>query len=345
MTEKGSFRERTIRNISCLYCTDKLLEPFFFSETPCDEWGMLVCPSCGRWYPLWGGIIEVLSDDKIDWATRKKFWDALLEKGYAPVPGVSFDTSFDMTFRSGNYGFSDDMVNVYDDIAVRTPFWQRVEGHFVGKWFKALEMMKGKGTIFEAACGSGRMTEKFSAAGFNIVGIDITFKMIEKAHAKAVKAGLAENIVYIVADAEKLPFPGKMFDACIFCGFLHHLDTPLNALKEISRVLKKGGMVLGMDNHSSSMRWLFDIMMKIVPLWKEEGGTHQTISIPVLNEWGGLSGIKFTAVPYCYVPPHLYRLTGEAGGNKIFDWTNRVFQKNRYLKNMGGLLDIEGVVS
>jgi SAM-dependent methyltransferase len=44
-------------------------------------------------------------------------------------------------------------------------------------------------------------------------------------------------------DREPLPFPDEQFDAIFFCHVLEHLLYPLNALAELQRVLKPGGLV------------------------------------------------------------------------------------------------------
>jgi SAM-dependent methyltransferase len=44
-------------------------------------------------------------------------------------------------------------------------------------------------------------------------------------------------------DRESLPFPDAQFDAIFFCHVLEHLLYPMNALTELQRVLKPGGLV------------------------------------------------------------------------------------------------------
>jgi SAM-dependent methyltransferase len=44
-------------------------------------------------------------------------------------------------------------------------------------------------------------------------------------------------------DREPLPFPDAQFDAIFFCHVLEHLIYPMNALTELQRVLKPGGLV------------------------------------------------------------------------------------------------------
>lgn len=60
----------------------------------------------------------------------------------------------------------------------------------------------------------------------------------------------------IVGDAnKKLPFKDKEFDATIFAGVIQYLKNYENSLKEINRILKKGGvLILATVNRRSSLR-------------------------------------------------------------------------------------------
>src|SRR5438874_1271157 len=45
----------------------------------------------------------------------------------------------------------------------------------------------------------------------------------------------------VVADAHRLPFPDAVFSGVVMLDVLHHLERPIEFLKEASRVLKPGG--------------------------------------------------------------------------------------------------------
>jgi len=47
----------------------------------------------------------------------------------------------------------------------------------------------------------------------------------------------------VVADAHRLPFPNELFSGIVMLDVLHHLERPIEFLKEASRALKPGGHI------------------------------------------------------------------------------------------------------
>ncbi len=71
----------------------------------------------------------------------------------------------------------------------------------------------------------------------NLVCLDLAEEMLKRAQAK----GFEGNIDYICADIANTRFDNETFDAVVcYSSFPHFQDKP-GALKEINRVLKKGG--------------------------------------------------------------------------------------------------------
>lgn len=92
----------------------------------------------------------------------------------------------------------------------------------------------------------------------SLTGIDLTPRAIAYARRHLAAQGLASRIE--VGDAESLPFPDASFDIVYSWGVLHHSpDTP-QAVREVHRVLKPGGLAKVMIYHSRSltgyMLWL-----------------------------------------------------------------------------------------
>lgn len=100
-----------------------------------------------------------------------------------------------------------------------------------------------KSKVLDVACGTGE-TACFLAETFGceVVGIDVSHVMIEKAKKKAKMRGLEGRTTFILADAHELPFPDNTFDVVISECTLCLLNKEV-ALKEMVRVVKPNGCV------------------------------------------------------------------------------------------------------
>jgi ubiquinone/menaquinone biosynthesis C-methylase UbiE len=91
-------------------------------------------------------------------------------------------------------------------------------------------------TVLELGCGTGVFTRYFAESRCELVAIDISPDLLERARSRL---GLSE-VRLRVEDAEQLSFADATFDRVVGSSVLHHLDLQ-RALAEIYRVLKPGG--------------------------------------------------------------------------------------------------------
>ena len=118
-------------------------------------------------------------------------------------------------------------------------FWKS-EKLLIDKYFKP------KSKTFDIGCGSGRTAIALAQSGYEVIGIDITPKMIETAKTIALSKNI--DIDYVVGDATNLKFPENYFDGSIFAnnGWVQipGKENRQKALNEIYRVLKPGGYLI-----------------------------------------------------------------------------------------------------
>ena len=112
------------------------------------------------------------------------------------------------------------------------------------------------GRLLDLGCGPGYLSIEIVKLNknMNIIGVDLCEKLIEMARGNAAKAGLSDRLRFEVGDAAKLRFGNASFDMALSTGMLHSLKDPLRVLKEMYRLLKKGGTAWIYDPASVSSK-------------------------------------------------------------------------------------------
>lgn len=118
--------------------------------------------------------------------------------------------------------------------------------------------------VLDVATGTGWTARRVAARGAAVTGVDLGADLIEVAKAAAAEARL--KIDFQVADAEKLPFEDRRFDAVIStCGVMFVRD-PRAAAAELARVCKKGGQIgLTTWPAGGTIDGLFKVMKPYMP--------------------------------------------------------------------------------
>lgn len=104
--------------------------------------------------------------------------------------------------------------------------------------------------VLDVAGGTGDLTRYFSRLvgpkGFVILS-DINSSMLEVGRDRLLDQGYSDNIRYVQANAECLPFADNSFD-CITIAFgLRNVTDKDAALRSLTRVLKPGGRLLVLE--------------------------------------------------------------------------------------------------
>jgi len=104
-------------------------------------------------------------------------------------------------------------------------------------------LRKGERTL-DAGVGTGRFAQPLQARGREVIGIDVSSRMLRRARDKG-----TENLVR--ADVCNLPFRDSVFDTTISIHVLHLISTWKCALQEIGRVTKRNFMSVAFSKEES----------------------------------------------------------------------------------------------
>jgi demethylmenaquinone methyltransferase/2-methoxy-6-polyprenyl-1,4-benzoquinol methylase len=101
--------------------------------------------------------------------------------------------------------------------------------------------------VLDVAGGTGDLTAKISTLVGDqgqIVLSDINASMLQVGRCRLLDKGIFNNIRFIQADAEQLPFTNNYFDRIIIGFGLRNVTNKENALQSMYRILKPGGRLI-----------------------------------------------------------------------------------------------------
>lgn len=122
------------------------------------------------------------------------------------------------------------------------------------KIIAGLELKNGD-KVLEVGCGNGYYLSLLNRLGIDLslTGIDI-----DELALKDAKKFINDNKVKVImADASKIPFPGKTFDKIVMSEVIEHVMDEETVLKEVNRVLKKDG-ILALTTNNIDYPFLWD---------------------------------------------------------------------------------------
>lgn len=139
---------------------------------------------------------------------------------------------------------------------------------------------KGK-KFLEIGCGLGYFSNKASRLGAKVSGIDIGPKLV------AINKKLTPNGKFMVSSASKLSFKDESFDVVLSTEVIEHVENQKAALKEMSRVLKRNG-ILVITTPNRIFKPLFDFLswIRIRPYHGNENWIYSWDMVRIMSQNG-----------------------------------------------------------
>jgi ubiquinone/menaquinone biosynthesis C-methylase UbiE len=140
----------------------------------------------------------------------------------------------------------------------------------------------------DIGAGTGFITEELVKKGLKIIAVDQSQAMLDEMKKKF---GQNDSIEYRIGDFNNLPIQNETVDYVFANMYLHHVDSPQEAVEEMVRKLKPGGKVVitDMDEHEFEFlrkeqhdRWL-GFNREDIELWFKKAGL-KNVSIDCVGE-------------------------------------------------------------
>ena len=91
-----------------------------------------------------------------------------------------------------------------------------------------------EGIVLDLGCGTGAMTERLAAFGYDMIGVDNSEDMLELAMEKRVQSG--QDILYLLQDMREFELYGTVRAAVSVCDSVNYITDP-EELKEVFRLV------------------------------------------------------------------------------------------------------------
>jgi SAM-dependent methyltransferase len=115
--------------------------------------------------------------------------------------------------------------------------------------------------ILDAGCGSGTKSAHLAMRGFQVVGVDISERILETGRANLDNSGLSDRVTLQLADLTAMSFNDGAFRGVLCWGVLMHVPEVEKAIAELARVTRPGGTIVISEGNRYSiqavgLRWL-----------------------------------------------------------------------------------------
>lgn len=136
-------------------------------------------------------------------------------------------------------------------------------------WTLDLVVLDDATRLLDLGCGNGAYLRRLREAGVPAVGCDLSFGILP----------VGEHAELVNADAMVLPFRGDSFDVVLAPHMLYHVPDLSKAVREIRRVLRRGGTLVAVSNGQNHIRSLTrlieDSVREATPGWEMQSqATH-----------------------------------------------------------------------
>lgn len=134
---------------------------------------------------------------------------------------------------------------------------------------KLLQMVSviGKEVLLDIATGGGHTANAFAPLVKNITAVDLTPEMLNAAQ-NFIKGNGHQNVQFLQADAEDLPFSDESFDIVTCRIAPHHFPHVNQFINEVYRVLRTNGQFL-LDDNVVPEEDIFDEFYNTIEKWRD----------------------------------------------------------------------------
>ena len=161
---------------------------------------------------------------------------------------------------------------------------------------------QARGEVLEIGIGSGLNLPYYSPEVQRVYGVDPSIELQRMARKRVALARF--SVEFFAQSAEQpLPLPNESVDTVVVTWALCSIPNASQALQQMRRVLKPGGLLIFLEHGRSPDPRVVAWQDRLTPLWKRfSGGCHLNRK---MDDLIAAAGFHITELKTCYLPgPH-----------------------------------------
>lgn len=179
--------------------------------------------------------------------------------------------------------------------------------------------------LLDVGAGPGTITVDFAAHVAHVTATEIGANELALSQALAAETG-AQNVDFSVEDVHALSFEDDTFDVVHTHQVLQHVADPVQALREMRRVTKPGGLVAARDADYAGFIWFplvpeLDEWLRLYREAARANGGEPDAGRRLLS-WAKAAGfdeVTVTASTWCYATPEERAWWGGMWADRILE--------------------------
>jgi len=209
----------------------------------------------------------------------------------------------------------------HHDSVLRSHRWRTAENSAA----YLLPHLRRTDRLLDLGAGPGTITADLAGHVAEVVATEIGEEELQLSRATAADRGVA-NISFRVADVHALDFPNASFDVVHAHQVLQHVADPVQALRELARVTRPGGLVAVRDSDYGGFQWWpqlpqLDTWLDLYRTAATANGGEPDAGRRLLS-WAhaaGLDDVVATSSTWCYANPEDRAWWGGMWADRILD--------------------------
>lgn len=173
----------------------------------------------------------------------------------------------DWLSNGDSQAYSSSEKDTKDFFNVVAPQWDKISKNYYDESISSslinYNVFRNDMTVVDLGCGNGFISRSIAKYVREVIAVDLSSEMLRELRDKALKENI-NNITTLESDGRNIPLGSSSIDIVCANMYLHHIENPETAIKEMYRILKPGGLVFIADFHEHNN---IELMNKMHDLW------------------------------------------------------------------------------